>query len=57
MTQAMPKADAELAEFQDDLLQSVREYKAGDLARKTVVALSDVPTNALRAPEPLLGLQ
>lgn len=45
MTQAKPKADAELAKFQADLLQSVREYKAGTFARKTVVA----PTDALRA--------
>lgn len=45
MTQAKPRADAELAKFQADLLQSVREYKAGNFARKTVVP----PTDALRA--------
>jgi putative transcriptional regulator len=45
MTQAKPRADAELAKFQADLLQSVREYKAGNFARKTVVT----PTDALRA--------
>lgn len=45
MTQAKPRADAELAKFQAELLQSVREYKAGNFARKTVVN----PTDALRA--------
>ena len=45
MTQAKPHADAELAKFQADLLQSVREYKAGEFARKTMVT----PTDALRA--------
>lgn len=45
MTQAKPRADAELAKFQADLLQSVREYKAGNFARKTVVTTTD----ALRA--------
>jgi putative transcriptional regulator len=45
MTQAKPKVDAELAKFQADLLQSVREFKAGNFARKTAV----VPTDALRA--------
>jgi len=57
MTQAKPKAVAELAKFQADLLQSVREYKAGNFARKTVVAPSDAPTDAVRTPEALLGLQ
>lgn len=43
----MPKAkvDAEMEKFQADLLQSVREYKAGKFARKTVVT----PTDALQA--------
>ena len=45
MTQAKPQADAELAQFQADLLQSVREYKAGNFARKTEIT----PTDALRA--------
>ena len=45
MTQEKPRADAELAQFQADLLQSVREYKAGNFARKTEIT----PTDALRA--------
>jgi putative transcriptional regulator len=39
------KADPEMERFQADLLQSVREYKAGQFARKTPVA----PTDALQA--------
>jgi putative transcriptional regulator len=40
-----PKADLEMEKFQAELLQSVREYKAGNFARKTVVT----PTDALQA--------
>ncbi len=45
----MPKLknDPELEQFQADLLQSVREYKAGNFARSTVVT----PTDALQARE------
>ena len=39
------KADPEMEKFQTDLLQSVREYKAGKFARKTEVT----PTDALQA--------
>lgn len=39
------RADAEMAQFQADLLQSVREYKAGNFARITVVT----PTEAAQA--------
>jgi putative transcriptional regulator len=49
MTQTKPKADAELVQFQADLLQSVREFKAGNFARKTVVAPTATATDALRA--------
>lgn len=42
---AKPKTDPEMEKFQADLLQSVREYKAGKFARKTVVT----PTDALQA--------
>jgi hypothetical protein len=42
-----PKNDPELEQFQADLLQSVREYKAGNFARSTVVT----PTDALQARE------
>jgi putative transcriptional regulator len=45
MSQANPRTDAELANFQAELLQSVKEYKAGEFARKTIVT----PTDALRA--------
>jgi putative transcriptional regulator len=45
MTKAKTQADAELAKFQAELLQSVQEYKAGEFARKTIVT----PTDALRA--------
>ncbi len=43
----MPKSkvDPEMEKFQADLLQSVREYKAGKFARKTEVT----PTDALQA--------
>jgi putative transcriptional regulator len=43
----MPKVkkDPEMEQFQADLLQSVREYKAGKFARSTVVT----PTDALQA--------
>lgn len=40
-----PKPDLEMEKFQADLLQSVREYKAGKFARKTDVT----PTDALQA--------
>ena len=40
-----PSVDAEMAEFQADLLRSVREFKAGHLARTTVVT----PTDAAQA--------
>ena len=40
-----PGADAEMAQFQAELLQSVREYKAGNFARTTVVT----PTEAMQA--------
>lgn len=40
-----PKPDLEMEKFQADLLQSVREYKAGRFARKTDVT----PTDALQA--------
>lgn len=40
-----PKKDPELEQFQADLLQSVREYKAGNFARSTVIT----PTDALQA--------
>ncbi|PKO41794.1 MAG: transcriptional regulator [Betaproteobacteria bacterium HGW-Betaproteobacteria-3] len=40
-----PKPDLEMEKFQADLLQSVREYKAGKFARKTEVT----PTDALQA--------
>ena len=40
-----PAADAEMKQFQADLLQSVREYKAGNFARKTEVT----PTDAQQA--------
>lgn len=39
------KADPEMAQFQAELLQSVREYKAGKFARKTEVT----PTDAMQA--------
>ena len=39
------KADSEMAQFQAELLQSVREYKAGKFARKTEVT----PTDAMQA--------
>lgn len=39
------KKDPEMEQFQADLLQSVREYKTGKFARKTVVT----PTDALQA--------
>ncbi len=39
------KADPEMEKFQAELLQSVREYKAGKFARKTEVT----PTDALQA--------
>lgn len=43
----MPKAkkDPKLEQFQADLLQSVREYKAGNFAHSTVIT----PTDALQA--------
>ncbi len=43
----MPKSktDPEMEQFQVELLQSVREYKAGKLARKTEVT----PTDAMQA--------
>ena len=43
----MPKAkrDIEMEQFQADLLQSVREYKAGNFARKTAIT----PTDAMQA--------
>ena len=36
-----PAADAELAQFQADLLQSVREMKAGTFARTTQVSVTE----------------
>ncbi len=39
------KADTEMEQFQAELLQSVREYKAGKFARKTEVT----PTDAMQA--------
>ncbi len=39
------KADPEMEKFQTDLLQSVREYKAGKFARRTEVT----PTDAMQA--------
>jgi putative transcriptional regulator len=36
-----PLIDAEMLQFQADLLQSVREMKAGTFARSTQVPLSD----------------
>lgn len=39
------KTDPEMEKFQAELLQSVREYKAGKFARKTEVT----PTDALQA--------
>ena len=39
------KKDPEMEQFQADLLQSVREYQTGKLARKTAVT----PTDALQA--------
>ena len=38
---AKPAADAELLQFQADLLQSVREMKAGNFARTTQVSVTD----------------
>ena len=35
------KADLEMAQFQADLLQSVREMKAGNFARSTIVPVTD----------------
>lgn len=34
---AVPAVDAEIQQFQDDLLQSVREFKAGKFARVTKI--------------------
>ena len=45
VTKKAAKVDPDMAQFQADLLQSVREYKAGTFARKTVVQ----PTDALQA--------
>lgn len=42
---AKVKKDPEMEQFQADLLQSVREYKAGNFARSTVVT----PNDALQA--------
>lgn len=39
------KADSEMEKFQAELLQSVREYKAGKFSRKTEVT----PTDAMQA--------
>ena len=36
-TQTEPLVDAEMQQFQDDLLQSVREFKAGKFARVTQI--------------------
>ena len=41
----LPKVDPEMEQFQADMLQSVREYKAGHFARTTVVK----PTDAMQA--------
>ena len=38
---AKPAADAELLQFQADLLQSVREMKAGNFSRATQVSVTD----------------
>ena len=38
---AAGKADPEMAQFQADLLQSVREMKAGNFARSTTVPVTD----------------
>lgn len=40
-----PKTDSEMEKFQAELLQSLREYKAGKFARKTEVK----PTDAQQA--------
>jgi putative transcriptional regulator len=40
-SQAAGKADPEMAQFQADLLQSVREMKAGTFARSTTVPVTD----------------
>ncbi len=45
MPKTKTKLDPEMEKFQADLLQSVREYKAGNFARKTVVT----PTDAMQA--------
>lgn len=34
---AAPAVDAEMQQFQDDLLQSIREFKAGKFARVTQI--------------------
>lgn len=47
-TPAATLADAEMQQFQDDLLQSVREFKTGKFARITKVE----PTMAARARQP-----
>ena len=40
-SQAVGKADPEMAQFQADLLQSVREMKAGTFTRSTSVPVTD----------------
>ena len=42
---AAPAADAEMQQFQDDLLQSIREFKAGNFACVTKIE----PTMAAQA--------
>ena len=43
------KIDPEMAQFQADLLQSVREYKSGNFARKTFISPESLATDATRA--------
>ena len=49
--QPLAKPDAEMRQFQEDLLQSVREFKAGKFARAT-----QVPTTAAAQARASVGL-
>lgn len=49
--QPLAKPDAEMRQFQEDLLQSVREFKAGKFARVT-----QVPTTAAAQARASVGL-
>ena len=48
MAQADIEIDAEMAQFQRDLLQSVRQMKAGQAARETQVALTEAASARAR---------